>query len=46
MTIPAILTRSLTLCYGRQAALSDVSLTVDTGSVYALVGPNGAGNIL
>ena len=43
MTIPAILTRSLTLCYGRQAALSDVSLTVDTGSVYALVGPNGAG---
>ena len=39
----AIQTESLTRVYGRHKALSDVSLSVEGGSVYALVGPNGAG---
>jgi ABC-2 type transport system ATP-binding protein len=42
-TPPAILTRALTRHYGRQTALSNVTLSVASGSVYALVGPNGAG---
>ena len=29
--------------YGSQTALNDVTLSVEPGSVYALVGPNGAG---
>ena len=29
--------------YGRHAALSDVSLTVNAGEILALIGPNGAG---
>ena len=40
---PAILTHSLTRRYGRHTALDNVTLSVDRGSVYALVGPNGAG---
>jgi ABC-type branched-subunit amino acid transport system ATPase component len=35
--------RSLSLRYGRVAAVSDLSLTVGQGEVVALVGPNGAG---
>ena len=43
MTIPSIATHSLTRMYGAQTALKDVTLSVEPGSVYALVGPNGAG---
>ncbi len=42
-TPPAILTHGLTRHYGRHTALDNVTLSVDHGSVYALVGPNGAG---
>jgi ABC-2 type transport system ATP-binding protein len=40
---PCIATHSLTRRYGAHTALSDVTLSVEPGSVYALVGPNGAG---
>jgi ABC-2 type transport system ATP-binding protein len=39
----SIATHSLTRTYGRHTALKDVTLSVEPGSVYALVGPNGAG---
>ncbi len=35
--------RELTHRYGRRTALSGVDLTVETGSVFALIGPNGSG---
>jgi ABC-2 type transport system ATP-binding protein len=38
-----IQTRGLTRHFGRIAALNDVSLDVEEGSIYALVGANGAG---
>jgi ABC-2 type transport system ATP-binding protein len=41
--IPSIATHALTRMYGSQTALHDVTLSVEPGSVYALVGPNGAG---
>ena len=42
--MPAIIaTTGLTKTYGRETALRDVSLTIDPGSVFALVGANGAG---
>jgi ABC-2 type transport system ATP-binding protein len=40
---PRILTRNLTVRYGRLTAVRDVSITVPEGSVYALLGRNGAG---
>jgi ABC-2 type transport system ATP-binding protein len=40
---PTIATHGLSRSYGKHTALSDVTLTVEPGSVYALVGPNGAG---
>jgi len=43
MTAPSIATHLLTRVYGSQTALKDVTLSVEPGSVYALVGPNGAG---
>jgi ABC-2 type transport system ATP-binding protein len=39
----AIETAGLTRCFGRVAAVDDLSLRVPTGSIFALVGPNGAG---
>ena len=36
-------TKSVTLRYGGVAAVSDVSLQVEEGSIHALIGPNGAG---
>ena len=38
-----ITTTSLTKTYGSRHALDDVSISVPDGSVYGLVGPNGAG---
>jgi ABC-2 type transport system ATP-binding protein len=43
MNVPSIATHALTRKYGAQTALKDVTLSVEPGSVYALVGPNGAG---
>jgi ABC-2 type transport system ATP-binding protein len=43
MTGPAIATHALTRMYGPVAALRAVTLSVQPGSVYAMVGPNGAG---
>ncbi|MGD0797774.1 MAG: ABC transporter ATP-binding protein [Acidobacteriaceae bacterium] len=43
MPAPTIATHALTRRYGSTVALRDVTLTVEPGSVYALVGPNGAG---
>jgi len=38
-----ISTQSLTKRFGRTLAVDDISLTVPEGSIYALVGANGAG---
>src|SRR5664280_2089758 len=43
MITPSIATHALTRIYGSQTALDAVTLSVEPGSVYALVGPNGAG---
>jgi len=43
MITPSIATHALTRMYGSQTALDAVTLSVEPGSVYALVGPNGAG---
>jgi ABC-2 type transport system ATP-binding protein len=43
MIDPPVATHSLTRRYGSLTALNEVTLTVEPGSVYALVGPNGAG---
>ena len=39
----AIETRGLVKTFGSTRALSDLNLTVPSGSVYGLLGPNGAG---
>src|SRR5438552_471738 len=39
----AVVLEKLTVCYGKKAALDNVSLGVPQGSVYALLGRNGAG---
>jgi beta-exotoxin I transport system ATP-binding protein len=39
----AVLTTGLGKRYGRLAALSDVSLRIDSGEVFGYLGPNGAG---
>jgi ABC-2 type transport system ATP-binding protein len=38
-----IIARSLTRAFDRTFALRDVSLTIDTGEMFALIGPDGAG---
>ena len=43
MTAPAIVADGLTKRYGEVAAVDDVSLRIDAGEIYALLGLNGAG---
>jgi len=43
MTHEVVRAANVSVHYGRRAAVDDVSLTVDEGSVYALLGRNGAG---
>ena len=43
MSTPAIEVRNVSVSYGRRRAVDDVSLTVQPGTVYALLGRNGAG---
>ncbi|HVT58848.1 MAG TPA: ABC transporter ATP-binding protein [Thermoanaerobaculia bacterium] len=40
---PPLAAEALSVTYGRKTALADVSLTVAAGTVYALLGRNGAG---
>ncbi|MEM8964191.1 MAG: ABC transporter ATP-binding protein [Acidobacteriota bacterium] len=42
-TVPPIEVDQVSICFGRRAVLDDVSLTVPSGEVYALLGRNGAG---
>lgn len=43
MTTPAIEINGLTKRYGSVTALDDISLSVDTGEMFGLIGPDGAG---
>jgi len=43
VTTPAISINNLTVRYGRRTAVAAATLTVERGSVYALLGRNGAG---
>jgi ABC-2 type transport system ATP-binding protein len=43
VSLPSISTHALSRRYGAHTALNNVTLSVEPGSVYALVGPNGAG---
>ena len=40
---PSVVIEGVTAGYGRRIALSDVTLTVASGSLLAVIGPNGAG---
>src|SRR5947208_1058296 len=41
--MPLLQTENLTKDYGRHRALQDVSLTVEAGEIFGLLGPNGSG---
>lgn len=43
MSETVIQTRNISKCYGKFAAVSDMSIRVNRGDIYALVGQNGAG---
>lgn len=40
---PAVVIRGLTVTYGAIAALRDVDLTIEAGTITAVIGPNGSG---
>ncbi len=41
--MPALLTENITSGYGRTPIITDISLSVDEGTVTTIIGPNGAG---
>ena len=41
--MPALLTEGISAGYGRAPIITDITLTVDLGSVTTIIGPNGAG---
>jgi branched-chain amino acid transport system ATP-binding protein len=41
--IPPVLVENVTVRFGAITALSDVSFTVEPGTIHAIIGPNGAG---
>ena len=41
--MPALLAENVTSGYGRTAIITDISLSVDAGTVTTIIGPNGAG---
>ncbi len=41
--MPALLTENITSGYGRTPIITDISLSVDAGTVTTIIGPNGAG---
>lgn len=43
MTQPAIVIDHLTKRYGQRAVVNELSLTVETGSIFGFLGPNGSG---
>lgn len=40
---PVVRTQNLTLAHGERIALEDVSITIEPGTIVALIGPNGSG---
>jgi len=43
MSVPALLLEGLSAGYGRQSVLSGITLSIERGQWYALLGPNGCG---
>ena len=43
MRVPPLVAQGLSLSYGNRVVLDDVSLTLEAGTLTALVGANGAG---
>jgi ABC-type multidrug transport system ATPase subunit len=39
ISISPIVTRDLSMRFGRESALTDLCLTIPSGAIYALVGP-------